>query len=182
MNIWPGKPHPLGATWDGLGVNFALFSEHAEKVELCLFDSTGAEKESHRLQLPEYTNQIWHGYVPDLVPGQMYGYRVYGPYDPEKGLRFNPNKVVMDPYAKVVTRGACWDDSMFAYRLDDPELDLSLDTRDNAGFAPFAAVIDPSGRVVGLLAPDRILAVSRLPSMSDDEPSPPRVPLLRRVG
>ncbi|MBS2000130.1 MAG: glycogen debranching enzyme GlgX, partial [Cyanobacteria bacterium SZAS LIN-5] len=99
MQVSEGKPYPLGATWDGLGVNFAIFSENATKVELCLFDSQDATQESHRITLPEYNAHVWHGFIRDIRPGQLYGYRVYGPYDPEKGMRFNPNKVLVDPYA-----------------------------------------------------------------------------------
>src|SRR5881392_866017 len=102
MRVWPGKPYPLGATWDGAGVNFALFSEHATKVELCLFDAADAPKEAQRVVLPESTDMVWHGYLPDVRPGQIYGYRVHGPYEPKKGHRFNPNKVVLDPYAKAI--------------------------------------------------------------------------------
>ena len=100
--ISEGHPFPLGATWDGLGVNFALFSAHATKVELCLFDARG-EKEIERIELPEYTDEIWHGYLPDAHPGQIYGYRVHGPYEPDAGHRFNPNKLLLDPYAKPVS-------------------------------------------------------------------------------
>src|SRR5262245_35085978 len=99
--VWPGKPHPLGATWDGKGVNFALFSANAEKVELCLFDAKGV-RELDRIALPEFTDQVWHGYLPDATPGALYGYRVYGPYDPRKGHRFNANKLLIDPYAKAL--------------------------------------------------------------------------------
>jgi len=101
MRVWPGRPYPLGATWDGAGVNFALFSEHATKVELCLFDSADAAKEARRIELKEQTDQVWHCYLPDGLPGQLYGYRVHGPYEPAKGHRFNPNKVLLDPYAKL---------------------------------------------------------------------------------
>ncbi len=97
--VWPGRPYPLGATWDGKGVNFALFSAHAEKVELCLFDRTGLREEA-RIELPEYTDEVWHVYLPDARPDLLYGYRVYGPYDPANGHRFNPNKLLIDPYAK----------------------------------------------------------------------------------
>ena len=93
MRVWPGRPYPLGATWDGAGVNFALFSEHARKVELCLFDGPESAKESGRIVLPEHTDQVWHCYLPDVRPGQLYGYRVHGPYAPDKGQRFNPNKI-----------------------------------------------------------------------------------------
>ncbi|MDB5573463.1 MAG: glycogen debranching enzyme GlgX, partial [Tardiphaga sp.] len=96
--VQEGKPFPLGATWDGLGVNFALFSAHAEKVELCLFDLDG-QIELERIELPEYTDEVWHGYLPDARPGQVYGYRVYGPYQPKQGHRFNHHKLLLDPYA-----------------------------------------------------------------------------------
>jgi len=98
--VWLGAPYPLGATWDGQGVNFALFSEHGEKVELCLFDPQG-RRETERVVLPEHTDQVWHGYLPEARPGQLYGYRVYGPYAPEQGYRFNPHKLLLDPYAKA---------------------------------------------------------------------------------
>jgi glycogen operon protein len=142
MRVWPGKPFPLGATWDGLGVNVSLFSESAERVELCLFDSTDATHESERVPLTRRTNYVWHSYFPDLQPGQLYGFRVHGPYEPRAGLRFNPNKVVIDPYAKAVHRVTRWDDAMFGYRVGDPAEDLSFDDRDNAAFAPLSAVVE----------------------------------------
>ncbi len=144
MQISEGKPYPLGATWDGLGVNFALFSENATKVELCLFDSAESTQETHRITLPEYNAHVWHGFVRDIRPGQLYGYRVYGPYEPDKGMRFNPNKVLSDPYAKSIPRSVKWDDSLFGYTIGHKDLDLSMDTRDSAAFAPLCAVIDPS--------------------------------------
>ncbi|HHN72800.1 MAG TPA: glycogen debranching enzyme GlgX, partial [Thermopetrobacter sp.] len=144
MKIRPGSPYPLGATWDGVGVNFAIFSEHATRVELCLFDSVDAERESVRIPLPERTDMVWHGYVPDLIPGQLYGYRVYGPWDPEQGHRFNPNKVVFDPYAKAVGRPLRWADELYGYTYGHPSADLKMDERDNAAWAPLAAVIDPA--------------------------------------
>jgi glycogen operon protein len=144
MRIWPGEPYPLGATWTGVGVNFALFSAHATKVELCLFDSPDATAESARVTLPEQTDMVWHGFFPDIRPNQLYGYRVHGPYEPANGHRFNPNKVVMDPYAKSVSRMIRWADEMFGYRVGDPEEDRSFDDRDSAPFAPFAAVVDPA--------------------------------------
>src|ERR1700710_2205057 len=98
-NVTEGKPFPLGATWDGLGVNFAIFSAHAEKVELCLFDDDG-KTELERIALPEYTDEVWHGFLPDARPGTIYAYRVYGPYEPANGHRFNHNKLVLDPYAR----------------------------------------------------------------------------------
>ena len=120
QRVWPGRPYPLGATWDGVGVNFAIFSEYATKVELCLFDSVRDEKESQRIPLPECTDQVWHGYFPDLEPGQLYGFRVHGPYDPARGHRFNPNKILLDPYAKAIGRDVNWDDSLFGYTIGDP--------------------------------------------------------------
>ena len=142
MRIRPGNPYPLGATWDGAGVNFAVFSEHATKVELCLFDSPEAEHESERIALPEQTDMIWHGYVPGILPDQLYGYRVLGPYDPCAGHRFNPNKVVLDPYAKAIGRTIRWCDEMYGYRIGAAEQDLAIDERDNAPYAPLGAVID----------------------------------------
>jgi isoamylase len=144
MRVWPGRSYPLGATWDGAGVNFALFSEHATKVELCLFDSADATAESHRITLPETTDQVWHAYLPDAQPDLLYGYRVHGPYEPEKGHRFNPAKVVLDPYAKAIGRDLRWADCLFGYKIGDPKSDLSRDERDNAAFAPLAAVVDPA--------------------------------------
>ncbi|MBI3091024.1 MAG: glycogen debranching protein GlgX [Candidatus Tectomicrobia bacterium] len=144
MRILPGTPYPLGATWDGMGVNFALFSENATKVELCLFDHPEATQENHRLGLPEYTDQVWHGYFPGIRPGQLYGYRVHGPYEPERGHRFNPAKVLFDPYAKAIGRRTRWHESLYGYRLGAPAEDLSKDERDSAPYAPLAAVVDPS--------------------------------------
>jgi isoamylase len=138
--IWPGKPYPLGATWDGEGVNFALFSEHAEKVELCLFDATG-RRETHRVQLREQTDQVWHCYLPEARPGLIYGYRVYGPYDPAKGLRFNPHKLLLDPYAKQV-QSLQWNDSDFGYRIGHKNADLSFDRRDSAAGMMKGVVIE----------------------------------------
>jgi len=144
MRVWPGQPYPLGATWTGLGVNFALFSAHATRVELCLFDSVDATAPSHTVPLPETTDLVWHGFLPDARPGQLYGYRVHGPYDPAAGHRFNPHKILFDPYAKAVARVVSWDDSMFGYDVGHADADLRMDTRDNAARAPLAAVIDPA--------------------------------------
>lgn len=142
MRLRPGSPYPLGATWDGSGVNFALFSEHATKVELCLFDSPESERESVRITLPEQTDLVWHGRLSGIVPGQLYGYRVHGPYAPREGHRFNPNKLVFDPYAKAVGNTITWAPEMYGYRIGDPGGDLSFDPRDNVRFAPRAAVAD----------------------------------------
>ena len=142
MHAWPGRPYPLGATWDGQGVNFAIFSENASGVTLCLFDSPQSVAESRRARLIDQTDLVWHAYVPGVGPGQVYGYRVDGPYDPSAGHRFNASKIVLDPYAKAVARTLRWDDSMFGYRLGDQAADLARDDRDNAAFAPLAAVID----------------------------------------
>ncbi|SFN05604.1 glycogen debranching protein GlgX [Thermodesulforhabdus norvegica] len=142
--VRPGRPYPLGATWDGMGVNFALFSENAEKVELCLFDSPDATRESARIPMVEYTDMVWHMYLTDLYPGQLYGYRVYGPYEPERGLRYNPNKVMLDPYAKRIIRSSRWHETWFDYRVDvfEKEGRLVPDTRDNAAWAPLGMVVD----------------------------------------
>src|SRR5262249_42726742 len=144
MPVSPGHPYPRGATWTGTGVNFAIFSAHASKVELCLFDSPDATKESARIALPEQTDQVWHGFLPDARPNQLYGYRVHGPYEPSEGHRFNPHKVVMDPYATSVARTIRWSDEMFGYEVGHADVDLSFDARDNAAFAPLAAVVDPA--------------------------------------
>lgn len=141
---WPGSPYPLGATWDGKGVNFALFTEHAAGVELCLFDSTDAQHESEHILLTECTDHVWHAYLPEVLPGQLYGYRVHGPYDPAQGHRFNPHKVLLDPYAKGIGRDVRWADEVFGYRLGGSDADMAFDDRDSAPFAPLARVIDPS--------------------------------------
>ena len=117
-------------------MNFAIYSEHATGVDLCLFDSVRAKSEAVRIPLPEQTDMVWHGYLPDSIPGQMYGFRVHGPYDPSAGHRFNPNKVLLDPYAKAIARVVKWSDSMFGYRIGDEAIDASFDDRDNAAFAP----------------------------------------------
>lgn len=143
IKVRTGAPYPLGATWDGAGVNFALFSEHATKVELCLFNSAEDHKESQRIELKEQTDMVWHGYMPWILPGQVYGYRVYGPYDPAAGQRFNSAKIVLDPYAKAIARTVNWAPEMYAYRQGSGEdADLVMDDRDNAAFAPLAAVVD----------------------------------------
>ncbi len=139
--VWPGQPYPLGSTWDGEGVNFALYSEHAEKVELCLFDSSG-KRETLRVQIREQTDMVWHGYLPELRPGQLYGYRVYGPYAPEQGHRFNHHKLLLDPYGKQVQGTIRWSDAHFGYRVGHRQEDLSFDRRDDAIGMPKNRVID----------------------------------------
>ena len=131
--VWPGRPAPLGATWDGAGVNFALYSEHATKVELCLFDSPGAWTESCRVTLPEQTAEVWHGYLPGIGPGQAYGYRVHGPWNPPEGQRFNPRKLLFDPYARAVAREMVWNDALFDRG----------DQTDSGPYSPLGQVIDP---------------------------------------
>jgi isoamylase len=137
-----GRGFPLGATWTGLGVNFALFSAHATKVELCLFDDSG-EREIERIDLPEFTDEVWHGFLPDARPGTIYGYRVHGPYEPTSGHRFNPNKLLLDPYAKAILGQLTWDPALFGYRMGAAD-DLTFDDTDSAPFMPRCRVIDPA--------------------------------------
>jgi isoamylase len=141
--IREGMPHPLGATWDGLGVNFAVFSASATRVELCLFDLEGGT-ELERIDLPEYTDEVWHGYLPDARPGTTYAFRVHGPFQPDAGFRFNPNKLLIDPYAKQLVGDLTWHDALFGYKVGDPDADLSFDDRDSARYVPKARVIDPA--------------------------------------
>ncbi len=138
-----GRPFPFGAHFDGQGVNFALFSANADKVELCLFDGTG-QRETRRIALPGHTDDIWYGYLPDVRPGQLYGYRVHGPYDPEAGHRFNPHKLLIDPYARALDRSFAWDDRHCGYIVGDARGDLSFDIRDNAAFMPKCRIVDPA--------------------------------------
>lgn len=144
MRIWPGEPYPLGASWDGEGVNFALFSEHASAVELCLYSQADSAGETARLPLQGPTNNVWHAYLPDVRPGQLYGYRVHGPYEPERGHRFNPAKLLFDPYARAISGPIRWNDTLFGYVPGDPRADLSKDDRDSAGDLPKCIVIDPA--------------------------------------
>ncbi len=152
--IYPGLPYPLGATWDGSGTNFALFSAHAQRVDLCLFDR-GGKRETERITLPEYTHEIWHGYLPEVGIGQLYGYRVYGPYEPEIGHRFNHHKLLLDPYAKALHGSLIWKDALFGYTVGSPKADLSFDKRDSASLMPKCRVIDPAFTWGGLPAPHR---------------------------
>jgi len=141
--VWPGKPYPLGASWDGEGVNFSIFSEQAHQVELCIFDAKG-RRELHRLKMPERTDQVWHCYLPEARPGLVYGYRVHGPYDPARGLRFNHNKLLLDPYAKQIQGDVRWSDANFSYKVGHQREDLSFDRRDSASGMPKGIVIDPA--------------------------------------
>src|SRR6201989_1192728 len=141
MRLSAGTFSPCGASWGGPGTNFALFSANAEKVELCLFDNQG-RRELERIELPERTEDVWHGYLNDVSPGQLYGYRVHGPYRPEQGHRFNANKLLLDPYAKRLAGRMVWSDAHFAYRTGSPREDLSFDRRDNARGVPKAVVVD----------------------------------------
>ena len=138
MNVWPGQPYPLGATWDGTGTNFSLFSENAEAVELCLFDDEGSEQ---RFELSDTTAHVYHGYLPGIGPGHRYGFRVHGPWDPGAGQRFNPNKLLIDPYAKAIDGGVDWDPAVFGYPLGGD--DLELDERDSAAHVPCGIVANP---------------------------------------
>jgi glycogen operon protein len=141
--VWPGRPNPLGATWDGEGVNFSLFSEHAEGVDLCLFDPKG-RREIERIPIREQTDQVWHCYLPDARPGLLYGYRVHGRYDPPNGMRFNSKKLLLDPYAKGIAGNLRWSDAHFGYRVGGKREDLAADERDNAFGMPKCQVVDPA--------------------------------------
>ena len=151
---WRGRPYPLGATWDGSGVNFALFSEHATGVELCLFDYKDARQQIGRIPVKERTDLVWHVYIPDLRPGQLYGYRVHGPYEPHRGHRFNPAKLVLDPYGKAISGTIQWDDALYGYKFGHPDADLSKDDRDSAPFIPKSVVIDSAFDWEGDVAPE----------------------------
>ena len=136
--IWPGQPYPLGATFDGTGVNFALFSEVAKRVELCLFDDAGAE---HRVDLPESTGFVWHGYVPGLTAGQRYGFRVHGRFDPKSGQRNLPSKLLLDPYARAIEGDVRWNEALFSYRFDNPG--GKVNDADSAPYAQRSVVTNP---------------------------------------
>ncbi len=144
MRTRPGRPYPLGASWDGQGVNFSLFSLNAEKVELCLFDEDDPQVQTDCIALRERTDLAWHVYLPDAKPGQLYGYRVHGPYAPREGKRFNPSKLLLDPYAKAITGEVRWDDALFGYTVGHEEADLSFDNRDSAPWQPRCVVVDPA--------------------------------------
>lgn len=142
MRIWPGNALRLGATWDGEGVNFALFSQNATGVDLCLFDADDPARQTHRISLKERTNRIWHCYLPDVRPGQLYAYRVHGPYAPHQGHRFNPEKLVLDPYARAIGGHIEWHDAVFGYQIGHPDADLSFNATDSAPYVPKCVVVD----------------------------------------
>lgn len=142
--VYPGQPHPLGANWDGEGVNFAVFAENAAGIDLCLFDPSNTTTETERIKINEVSHHVWHAYIPGLKPGQLYGYRAHGPYDPMNGLRYNPNKLLIDPYAKAISAPVEWDNALFGYIMGHPDEDLSFSDVDSAPFAPKGVVIDPS--------------------------------------
>ena len=141
--VWPGSPQPIGAHWDGEGVNFAVFSAHAEDVDLCLFDRTG-RRELQRIRLTERTDEVFHAYLPEARPGLLYGYRVHGPYRPEEGLRFNPHKLLLDPYARSIAGTLRWSDALFGYNVGNKRGDLSFDRRDSASAMPKSKVVEPA--------------------------------------
>jgi isoamylase len=200
MRTRPGRPYPLGAAWDGAGVNFALFSEHGTGVELCLFDETG-RRETARVPLSEYTDQVWHIYLPEARPGLKYGYRVHGPWEPEAGHRFNPAKLLLDPYARAIDREVAWGDEVFGYTIGAPDADLARDDRDSAPRMPKGIVVD-TAFTWGGDAPPRIpwrdtviyeVHVKGFTARHPDIPrplrgtyaglaSPPAVEYLRRLG
>src|SRR5690349_10927273 len=142
MRVWPGSPYPLGASWDGEGVNFALFSENATGVELCLFASPDDAVETHRIPMTEKTDFVWHCYLADVRPGQFYGYRVHGPYDPRIGYRFNASNLLIDPYAKALTAPVKWSNALFGYKVGSPLEDLEIATENSAGGVPKCVVVD----------------------------------------
>ncbi len=144
ITVYPGHPYPLGAIWDGSGVNFALYADNATGVELCLFESNESGKETAKIELTERTHQIWHVYLPGAKPGQLYGYRVYGPYEPQNGHRFNPFKLLIDPYAKAIAGTIEWHDSLFGYIMGAPDADLTFNRTDSAPYVPKCVVIDPN--------------------------------------
>ncbi|MGE5443727.1 MAG: glycogen debranching protein GlgX [Ignavibacteriales bacterium] len=144
LKVWTGNPYPLGATWDGAGVNFTLFSENATGVELCLFNRPDGNQQVARIPMTEQTDQVWHIYLPEIRPGELYGYRVHGPYEPAEGHRFNPAKLLLDPYAKAIAGTVQWSDALFGYTIGHPDADLSRDDRDSARGLPKCVVIDPA--------------------------------------
>ena len=139
---YTGEPYPLGATWDGQGVNFALYAENAEGVDLCLFDSLEDDVETLKIKIKERTHHVWHTYLPDIKPGQLYAYRVNGAYNPKEGQRFNSNKLLLDPYAKAIAGTLQWHDALFGYQIGHKDADLSFNRQDSAPFIPKCVVVD----------------------------------------
>jgi isoamylase len=199
VRVWRGHPYPLGATWDGTGVNFAIFTENATDVELCLFDADGGNE--RRIRMVEQTDLVWHSYLPDLRPGQRYGYRVHGPYRPQEGHRFNPHKLLIDPYAKRIDGSVRWSDAVFGYRIGSEDADEVADERDSAPDIPKSVVVNPAfvwGRDTQLqIAWDRTLIyevhVKGFTIQHPDVPpeqrgtyaglaSPPAIEYLQRLG
>lgn len=177
LRMAPGRPDPLGANWDGRGVNFALFSANAEKVELCLFEER-SQRELMRLELLERTGDVWHGYLPDARPGFLYGYRVYGPYEPRRGHRFNHHKLLLDPYARALAGQLRWSDANFGYRVGSPRADLSFDRRDNSRAVPKCVVVDPAfgwgeDRPPGVPWPDTVLYETHVKGYTARHPGVP---------
>jgi len=142
FSVQPGRPEPLGATFDGDGVNFAIFSQHATRITLCLFDENG--QENLLVNMPENSGHVWHCYIPGLRPGQQYGYRAHGPYRPDEGHRFNPHKLLLDPYARQITGHPVWHEALMGYDVRAKHLDLTLDTRNSAPYMCRAIVTDPA--------------------------------------
>lgn len=142
IKVEHGNPNPLGATWDGKGVNFSIYSEHATSIELCLFDYPEDQNEAARIKMAERSQRIWHIYIPDLKPGQLYGYRVYGPYEPHNGHRFNHHKLLIDPYAKAIAGDINWDDAVYGYDINHPDQDKSFSEEDSILHIPKSVVID----------------------------------------
>ena len=170
-----GAAEPLGATWDGRGINFALFSAHGEQVDLCLFEEDGG-REACRLPLPGRTGDIWHGYLAGAGPGVIYGYRVHGPYAPDRGHRFNANKLLLDPYARQITGPFIWNRANFAYDFDDAQGDWAFDTTDNAAFVPKGIVIAPTQKAdpgPGIPWRDTIIYEMHVKGMTQRHPEVP---------
>ena len=140
--MWPGKPYPLGSTWDEKGTNFSIFSENAKEVKLLLYETVEAKEPKETIVLDERTGHMWHTYLPDSEPGQLYAYSIDGPYEPQKGHRFNSHKALIDPYAKAISGGVTWDDAVFGYKVGDPATDISFDDRDSGPFVPKGVTID----------------------------------------
>ena len=179
MRIIPGTPYPLGATWDGAGVNFSIFSEHGTAIDLCLFEGESAA-ETARISLPEQTDQIWHVYLPEARPGLRYGYRVHGPYEPARGHRFNAAKLLLDPYAQAIDGTLRWSDALFGYTVGGGEADLRRDDRDSAPGMPKSVVIDPAF-TWGDDRPPRT-PLSRTPRRAASDSGSPAMPSRRSIA